>query len=281
MPKQALQSSSNGTERKSQRGVPMKDLDPYINDFATRSFRNTADMDYIAARASYRMELYPQFLWSGLQAIEKYLKGILLYNRVPKPEKKYIGHDLGEAMALASQSLPFKIELSKPSLEIIEHLDTYGRFRYLETPYHVRDHELLKLDRAVWELRPYCRVLNYQIDTDEKKVAMLPLLLDQIRRSREEPIQRIAIPGGELEKILAKKTHPARANLVWKNLYFNGHKRKQVQWRSRMHATNSPLSLNPELLDEILKYVFLPKEVVAAYAKERDKLLKDRRGKRA
>lgn len=252
----------------------MLNIEPYINDFATRSFRDPADMDYIAARAAYRMELYPQFMWAGLQAIEKYLKAILLYNRVPKP-KKNLGHNLGEAMTLADKSLPFKIVLSKPSLEIIDYLDTVGRFRYLETPYHVRDRELLKLDKAVWELRPYCRVLNYTIDTGEKKVDALPLLLEQIKCSKDDPSQRIIIVGGELEKILAKKAHPARAALVWKNMFFNGHKRKHVLWRSRTHFTNSPLSLNPELLDEVLKYVYLPKEVINAYAQDRDRRLRE------
>ena len=50
----------------------MPSQDAYLNDFATRSFRDMADMDYIAARSAYRLELYPQFMWSGLQAIEKY-----------------------------------------------------------------------------------------------------------------------------------------------------------------------------------------------------------------
>jgi len=157
----------------------MKNLDVHLNDFATRSFRQTADMDYVVARSAYRMELYPQFMWAGLQTIEKYLKGILLYNRVFRP-KKWLGHDLGEAMALAGRSLPFSIDLSKPSLEIIEYLDTYGRFRYLETPFHVNDRELLKLDKAVSELRPYCQVLNYSIETSEGTVQMLPMLISYL-----------------------------------------------------------------------------------------------------
>jgi hypothetical protein len=54
-----------------------------INDFAVRSFRDIADGDYIVARLAHRATLIPQFLWSSLQAVEKYLKGILLLNRVP------------------------------------------------------------------------------------------------------------------------------------------------------------------------------------------------------
>lgn len=66
----------------------MGDIEAYINDFATHSFRHPADMDYIAARAAYRMELYPQFMCAGLQTIEKYLKAILIYNRVLKAEEE-------------------------------------------------------------------------------------------------------------------------------------------------------------------------------------------------
>ncbi|WP_107804507.1 HEPN domain-containing protein [Nitrosomonas oligotropha] len=62
-----------------------------INDFATRSFRDIADQDYIAARLSYRHGLYSQFHWQSLQALEKYLKAILLYNRI---EAKNINHDI-------------------------------------------------------------------------------------------------------------------------------------------------------------------------------------------
>ena len=52
-------------------------------NFANRCFRNIADKDYIAARLCYRNGLVPQFHWQALQAIEKYLKAILLINRYP------------------------------------------------------------------------------------------------------------------------------------------------------------------------------------------------------
>jgi len=67
----------------------MDDKTPYINDFANRSFRDHADQDYIMARIAYRKEFDQQFRWCSLQALEKYLKAILLYNRV---SAKGIGH---------------------------------------------------------------------------------------------------------------------------------------------------------------------------------------------
>jgi hypothetical protein len=40
--------------------------------------------------------------------------------------------------------------------------------------------------------------------------------------------------------------------------------RKSVRISSAFHGTNSPLSLHPEILEEVLRYVYLPKDVIAA-----------------
>jgi len=246
--------------------------DPYLNDFATRSFRDTADQDYIMARSAYRAELDAQFLWSGLQAIEKYIKAILLYNRIAQPMKReeLLGHHLDRGLK-ALEALPFRMKLSDTSHEIIEHLDTYGRFRYLDTPYFVRDNELIKLDKAVWEIRLYCRVINHQIKVAGEPVDMLTYHLADIERALKDPKPLLGT-GGVIETILSNKKHPARPALVWKNLFFNSHNRKTIKWRSRTHSVNSPLSLHPEILDEVLKYVWLPWEVRRAYESELRKL---------
>ena len=117
-----------------------------LNDFAKRSFRDVADYDYICARMAARTTLIPQFLWLGLQAIEKYLKCILLLNRIPA---RQVRHGLGAGLSLARKHLPFEIRLSKGSEDLIAHLDTYGRFRYLETPFYVLGLELPQLDRTI------------------------------------------------------------------------------------------------------------------------------------
>lgn len=104
-----------------------------LNDFAIRSFRDVADQDYIAARLSFKHGLYPQFHWQSLQAIEKYIKAILLLNRI---KAKDINHDLEKAMKYI-RKLPFELQLSDVAKEIIKHLDTYGRFRYLESSYEL------------------------------------------------------------------------------------------------------------------------------------------------
>jgi HEPN domain-containing protein len=134
--------------------------DILLNDFAIRSFRDMTDGDYVVARMAYRARFPPQFMWSALQAVEKYLKCMLVLNRV---KATGLGHDLHKALSRVEARLPFKIKLSDKSRDLIRHLDRYGRFRYFESSYHVRDLEMTKLDLAVWELRRYCTILNYSL----------------------------------------------------------------------------------------------------------------------
>src|SRR6266581_4487649 len=77
-----------------------------LHSIAQEIFRDQGDKDYITGRAAYRMNLREQFLWAALQACEKYLKGILLFNEMsarypPSPvngqiwdKKKEFQHDL-------------------------------------------------------------------------------------------------------------------------------------------------------------------------------------------
>lgn len=233
-----------------------------LNDFAIRCFRDVADQDYIAARLSYRARLIPQFHWSGLQAIEKYLKAILLFNRI---KAKDVNHDLARALHYAKK-LPFDLNLSTSSTELIDHLDTYGRFRYLESSFHVHGPKLVQLDKTVWEIRRYCRVLDYELKlSDGRSKRMLDLELTRIGNSEKSPPHQFQLQGGMLEKILEKKDHPARKALVWQNGFFGSSVRRRVRMVQHFHATNAPLTLHPEILEEVLKYVYLPKEVVVAY----------------
>ncbi len=54
-----------------------------MNDFAVRSFRDVADADYIVARMACRAAFTTQYLLASQQAVEKYLKCVLLLNRIP------------------------------------------------------------------------------------------------------------------------------------------------------------------------------------------------------
>ena len=235
----------------------MDRLQALVNDFAVRSFRDTADLDYINARLSHRHRLIPQFLWSGLQAIEKYLKCILLLNRI---EAKNVSHDLAKALTLARENLPFTIHHCPASQAVIDHLDTYGRFRYLDVPLYTMGHENLQLDQAVWDIRRYCQVLSYP--NPKTNESMLEIELRRLDEAVSAP-QRFRIAGGLLEKILGDRTHPAREALVKHNLFFGPRQRSRVPQRFEMHATNSPLFLHPELIDEVEKYVYINRLVAA------------------
>jgi hypothetical protein len=248
--------------------------DVLLNDFAIRCFRDVADQDYISARMSYRAELIPQFHWSALQAVEKYLKTILLLNRI---KAKDVKHDLDRALELAKH-LPFKIRLSPSSEKLIKHLDTFGRFRYLETSFFVYGPKLAELDKTVWEIRRYCKVLNYEFQLENGQTKnMLDFELERIANNEKEAPQKFRLTGGTLEKILDKMDHPARGPLIWQNAFFGSSRRTRVRMTIQFHATNAPLTLHPEILDEVVKYIFLPKEVVKAYRDELRKRVSGRR----
>jgi len=181
----------------------MEEIDRYINGFATHSFRDMADQDYINARMCYKSELYPQFFWAALQALEKYYKAILLYNRI---KAKNVGHNLHKAQKLA-KDLPFEIRLSESSVEFIDEINNCGRFRYLEIPYEAIGYKLGFLDKTVWELRRYCRVLNYFTDHNGKQnTSVLQKELQANIEAEKESFQKFHINNGRLEQILKNKT---------------------------------------------------------------------------
>ncbi|CAG1022954.1 hypothetical protein DOJK_02016 [Patescibacteria group bacterium] len=238
------------------------DMKIYLNDFATRSFRDVADQDYIAARLSYRNGLYTQFHWQSLQAFEKYLKAILLYNRIKAND---INHDLARAIK-HTEKLPFGIRRSDSTDEFIKHISRFGRFRYLESSYSIHGPKLVELDKAVWEIRRYCRVLNYDLNIGGGTLKnMLELEIEGIINAEKSPPHKFKIHGGLLEKIIENPENVSRGALIWQNAFFGTVTRKSVKVPTPFQAVNSPLSLHPEMIDKVIEYVFLPKEVITAY----------------
>lgn len=236
--------------------------DRWINAFATQSFRDQADRDYIAARLACRHELFPQFLWASQQAIEKYLKAILLYNRIKATS---VGHNLSKALEL-TKSLPFEIKLSARSREFIDHLAEVGEFRYLEVPFHVLGHPLVDLDLTVWEIRRYSQVLEVsgkQLSVEEQ--VLLEKARIDLACSDEKPRYTFQLHGGLLEKIIGERKHPSRSALLWQNPCFGSRKRTTVKAKFHLDAQNPLLSFYPEMLDELRQYVKIPDYVAKAY----------------
>jgi hypothetical protein len=129
--------------------------------------------------------------------------------------------------------------------------------------------KLLQLDLAVWEVRRYCQVLNYEIRTlSGEQKNMLLLEIQAIDNSEKRPPQQFRLIGGSLERIIDNKRHPAREPLLWNNLRYGLRTRKRIKWARHIHSANSPLSLHPEILDDVAEFVHLPKDVERAYREE-------------
>ena len=231
-----------------------------VNDFAIRSFRETADKDYIAARMAYRARLIQPFLWSALHCLEKYVKGILVLNRVTAHK----GHSVLPGIERMKQHGKFELDLSADTVKFIQKLEDYGaEYRYYEVSYDIRPFDIVRFDRAVWELRRYCQPLDYDIvDRNGKMVNLLTHELDRVHRAKAKQEKGTCVMGGILEKIIEKKDHPAREALIWNNLFFGPSRRKGVKMRPDWEAGNSPFFLHPEIIDEVVKYVYIPKDIV-------------------
>jgi HEPN domain-containing protein len=221
-------------------------LDHLLNDFAIRSFRDIADADYIVARTAFRARLVSQYLSASQQSVEKYLKCILLLNRIPARE---VRHNLGAALGKIISSTTLALSLTESTKKFIDYLDSLGRFRYLDISNYVLWRDIVRLDRTVWELRRYCTL---------SEVPRSIKLRDGV------PPAKVRLDGGVLEKIIDDVKSPAREPLLWQNAFFGKRVRRRVRVGGGFHCTNSPLSVHPEILDEVLKYVLLPKDVVDA-----------------
>lgn len=241
-------------------------IDRAINSFCTESFRDQADRDYIAARLACRHGLIPQFLWLSHQAVEKYLKAILLYNRVKAPK---LGHDLAQALVLAKK-LPLKINLSSRAEDFFDHLSTYGAYRYLDVPYHVKGQILVDLDLATWEIRRYCQVLDvFGKRLPEQERMLLDEAKTALAKSDKEPRYRFRLHNGLLERILGDRKHPSRSALVWNNPCYGVRRRKKFRAWNYLQGQNPTLCHYPEILDELLEYVHIPTKLAQSY---RDRL---------
>ncbi|NTU54465.1 MAG: HEPN domain-containing protein [Chlorobiaceae bacterium] len=250
----------------------------FVNDYA-RQFREIADRDYIAARQSYRTELYTQFLWSAEQAIEKYLKCILLFNKIPVTNEKGVVrgvHDLKGLLDCFEKSKPFDLKIRPESLRLIEHLDRSAMHsRYLSAPVYVLGEHLMRLDGAIWDIRRYCKLIDYSIPMPDGTVkSFFRSELDRIEKSEKVSPQKFILDdSGFLEKVIRDKSHPARAFLIWKNNYFGGKVRRNNKIDLHSTALCPELFNEPHMVDVINKYIFIPEktaEYLRVEAKKRD-----------
>jgi hypothetical protein len=232
--------------------------DQKINYFALRSFRDTADREYVHARLAYRSGLIPQFYWSSLHSLEKYFKCILLLARV---KASNIKHEITLALDTLHESGILHIELSDPTKKLINQLERVGWARYFEVSWDIHDIDLAHLDTAVWEVRRYCQPLECYPGCIDPEVCKV----EHVRGLESRTPKNTAIPGGYLEGVLANRKHPARSAVVWNNFYYATSTRTAVRIPALFKAENAPLLLFPEIVDEVAKYVKVSREVRRAY----------------
>jgi hypothetical protein len=244
----------------------MKTLEPgpiraMRDSFITGSLRDTADNDYIAARILHRNELLGQFLWASLQAVEKYLKAIILFH---DGFTKNLRHDIGAALdqALAIERLGMRI--SDRTRHFVTYLNEQGQNRYFTYPRHTKGRELLELDHAVWQIRRYCR--NF----------FFPHEHDLFLRHQEYDLQHTHDIGdkclplhrvdkrGLLEEALDTDKYPIlRKALIYKNFYYGCRYRQSVAYRRTEHWTQPHNLIFPEILEWANDRILLGNEVVS------------------
>ncbi len=180
-----------------------------VNNFARTSFRDVADQDYIAARVNYRAHLPEPFLWCSLQAIEKYLKAILLFNDC---SARRIGHDLEKGLLRVLGISDIHFDIPSDVRSFLRYVSPLGSNRYLEYSSYLRRYCLFELDKSVWHIRRYCFYMRGEIRRrDGSRIQRLPLELSKVHDEYyvENP-HKYELFQGYLEKALKGNTEAAR-----------------------------------------------------------------------
>lgn len=225
----------------------------YIIDFINRSFRDIADKDYIAARILYRAHLGPQFLWSAQQAVEKYLKGVLLYSNI---STKKLAHDLENALRALGQIADIPFDIPDDVRQFIGRLNEQGTNRYFEYPAAALGEELLQLDRAVWYIRRYCYWMRGTTGPETAPVEWLPIELARVHSFQEKDVQKFSIHGGYLEKILGTPKVRLREHLVRKNRYYGSYTKRRIKnFTIQTWSANPTHFMRPEIFEELARLV--------------------------
>jgi HEPN domain-containing protein len=237
----------------------------FRNDFANRCFRERADKDYIAARVSYRAGLPEPFLWSALQAIEKYLKAILLYN---DRSTKKLSHDVSEAYKWVRQISHIPFDIPDWVEGFIAYLNRNGPWRYLEASFYTKGRELIELDWTVWHLRRYCKDLRAApSDMNEDEILRINIADLAYDRWKEHP-HKFRIFGGYLETVLDRSHQnddAVRRALIWKNAVYGTRRRRTLRnYVMRGASANAPHFLHRESYYAVKDLVHFPKEIVRA-----------------
>jgi len=196
------------------------DLIVVLNEYASL-FRDIADEDYISSRGNYQLHLREQFFWAGLQALEKYLKAILLHNG--KSTLGY-GHNLPKLVRTVREIDWLKFDAPLKVGKFLDRLNDLGDNRYLSTDSYIRPENLSELDESVWNVRAYCRYVRVTVQTKNGTVDLTSDYVAHINSRTIHPDPRQHKPvfdSGFLDSVLKRQPRdPARRALVWHNRFF-------------------------------------------------------------
>ena len=186
------------------------------------------------------------------QAIEKYLKAILLYSRRPT---KGLGHNISKTYLEAKQITAIDLALCSEVEQLIEHLNIQGLNRYFEWNLQFNGNELLLLDNCIWHLRVRCVALNSHAARGGVQFWTSDQHFEKLRQCKTlKDRQKIQIPFGRLEEILASKSKAQEA-LVWKNFYFGRNHKRSIKWKSGMRFVSPTHVCHPGVFPELDKLV--------------------------
>lgn len=219
-----------------------------------------ADQDYIAARICHKYQLDQLFLWNSLQAIEKYLKAILLYNG---KSAKGIFHNLRKSLQQIRSIPDIPFDFPEDVVKFIEYIDEYGVNRYLDYPSVLREKSLFILDRSIWHIRRYCYYMR--IEDTANNGLIVSKLKEEINNIHNDKYKKYPhkykIFGGFIEDLI-EKGKPLASHLIWKNFYFGKKKKRTVKnVKLRIAAANPTHFLYPEIVNELDKLVDFPREL--------------------
>ena len=178
----------------------------YLNEYA-KTLRDSADRDYISARAMYKLEIDDKFFWHAQQSLEKYFKAILLFNEI---KVKNQGHDLVKLYNRMIETL--KVNDESEVKKYLEKFHMLGLNRYHVNSTFSITYPLMILDKLVYFFRKICKAIQNKRDIETIKTVTF-----------NDEYKKINIFSGYLEKVLENKKEKyieQRKILVWKNLYF-------------------------------------------------------------
>lgn len=237
-----------------------------FSTYVSEVFRDQADRDYVAARALFRLGLYHQFYWSALQAVEKYLKGTLLFTG--RSIHNY-SHDASKAMQAVAGCSKIGVTFTADIVEFTEELTVQGQNRYLEHTLYSEGPVLLRLDRTVWGVRRFCRDFLILPGDDERYGTTESE--ERLRYSQEaDPGNptRFKLPGGYLERLVDGKKSSTRAALVWKNPFYGRRKRDTLRDYPVAISYHNPIHvMMPEILPVLEKLVPFRGKILAELRK--------------